>query len=95
MERTPDDLSLIYDELMHVKALQYLSTMVRILFSSWSTACDKNSRRFRFTLQLICVVSLSYMSFLTHILFIVRLKKNCHTLLCWNPVSKRELCVSV
>lgn len=29
MERTPDDLSLIYDELMHVKALQYLSTMVK------------------------------------------------------------------
>ena len=52
MERTPDDLSLIYDELMHVKALQYLSTMVRILFSSWSTACGKNLRQFRFTLQL-------------------------------------------
>lgn len=30
MDRTQDDLSLIYDELMHIKAFQHLSTMVRI-----------------------------------------------------------------
>ena len=30
MDRTQDDLSLIYDELVHIKAFQHLSTMVRI-----------------------------------------------------------------
>ena len=30
MDRTHDDLSLIYDELMHIKAFQHLSIMVRI-----------------------------------------------------------------
>ena len=29
-DRTEDDLSLIYDELVHIKALQHLSTMVSI-----------------------------------------------------------------